>query len=145
MAKKVRRTKEFLRRSRAAKLGWKRRLERQDQLEEIDSQVELTRRLETKDKRIAELERINKANLHLIEFIKKASKKHIDPDVMKKFNRDGNIAFQWSTLRHVENAQEFYDRLVYAKKIGRLDEEAAIIAKESHTPIQEVYTLFHSP
>ncbi len=136
-----------MRRSRAAKLGWKRRLEREERVEQVDSEIVKAGHLESAEKRIAELERINEQNADLIEFLRKASVNHPNPEVMKKFRRDGTLAFQWSTLRHTDTAEEYYERLKAAEKQGNyaLEQEAARIAEESHSELREVYTLFHSP
>jgi hypothetical protein len=164
-------SKEFLRRSEAAKLGHKCRRDKA-KIEALKKAVrsEAAKRGHQKRKqtpatsdkaRIAELERelasqkeaaakaadeASKAADRALAAIKEMeNQRQWEHDQLAMIRSDGSAAKQPSILRHVDDAQSLYDRLVAADAKGTLDAEARKIRKEQDVSIQEVYTLFYSP
>jgi hypothetical protein len=156
---KVKRSKEWKRRSQASKKGWKARklkkeiLDTRRQLPEISKK--LPKRLRDRilpranplpglktpvDERIAELEKRNRELETYREWIRDSG----GPEWEKL---DGTIAKYPSTLRTYERRvqEKAYGMLEHAALNGHLEEEVLKIARLLELPLREVYAFFYSP
>lgn len=126
--------KEFLRRSRAAKLGHQRRREKK---------VPAT----ATARELAAEERARTAEEALAAIVDERDKNVVTAEALRFLRRDGSAAVQKSYLRHLVDSYSMSDRLQAASEISdaALDAEARKIRKEYDVSLQEVYTLFFSP
>lgn len=137
IARKPRRTKEQIRRSKAALKGWQTR--RINQLEAVRA---------TPKKKLTSKQIIAEQAEMIAKLQKEISEKWVPSSEDAYLHRDGTIALYPSILRHYPTADNMIRRMKNAERKGGeigLRNMARKIAYEQDAPIAEVYTLFMSP
>ena len=136
IAKKPRRTKEQVRRSKAALKGWQTR--RINQLEAVKK---------TPKKKLSSKQIIAQQAAMIADLQKQITEKWVPSSEDRDLHRDGTIALFPSALRHIPDADKLIRRMEKARKKGEneMRSMARRIAYEYDSPLAEVYTLFMSP
>ena len=142
-----RRTKEQIRRSKAAKKGWQTRRVRLLEDAQIAVQVVKAKKKTTAKSKASAKKTIKELNAIIADLKKQIAEKWVPSSEDHMLHRDGTVAQYPSNLRHLKEAPTLIEALKNAerKSPAALRNVAMYIAELYDVPMQEVYTLLFSP
>ena len=151
-------SKEFKKRSKAARRGWETRRKnaliaeahkKQKQLKNAQLGVSKSKRqviteLDVSDATKEELLEIIESQKEQLEVLT-LTKNWVNAMPDEYIRLDGTVALEPSHARHVDNVDVYWQLLDDANTKGDLDHMANFLAGELDLPIREIYTLYFSP
>jgi tRNA A22 N-methylase len=142
-----RRTKEQIRRSTAAKKGWQTRRVRLLEDAQVAVEIVKAKKKPTAKKKASAKKTVKELNAIIADLRKQIAEKWVPSSEDHMLHRDGTVAQQPCTLRHLKEAPTLIAALKSAERKGprELRNVATYIAELYNVPVQEAYTLLFSP